>query len=228
LNQLFTISKLPGIKNFESLVFEVFLSKTSEFVVFLLTLIRSFMKKEIFIISLMFFCILGILRAQIPEVGQMAPEIVLKNPMGKEIALSSLKGQMVLVDFWASWCGPCRKESPYLVDAYKDFRDSKFEGGRGFTIFSVSLDVKRDSWERAIETDSLIWENHVSDLKGWRNAAAQEYGVKRIPSNFLIDEEGRIVARNLRGPQLIEQLKKLKKNCFVPFWNGWFSKSNER
>jgi thiol-disulfide isomerase/thioredoxin len=186
------------------------------------------MKKKILIISLMFFGTVGFLRSQIPEVGQMAPEIVLQNPMGKEIALSSLKGQMVLVDFWASWCGPCRKESPYLVDAYKDFRDSRFEGGKGFTIFSVSLDMKRDSWKQAIEIDSLIWENQVSDLKGWRNAAAQEYGVRRIPANFLINGEGKIVARNLRGPQLKEQLKKLEKDGFVPFWNSWFSKSNEK
>ncbi|MEO0311794.1 MAG: hypothetical protein RIQ89_1451 [Bacteroidota bacterium] len=144
------------------------------------------------------------------EVGDMAPEIVQNDPSGNPIKLSSLRGQVVLIDFWASWCGPCRYENPNVVKAYQEFKDKKFKGSKGgMTVYSVSLDKSKESWVKAIEQDKLTWPSHVSDLKYWSSAAAQQYGVQGIPTNWLIDGKGIIVAKNLRGPALDEALKNM-------------------
>jgi peroxiredoxin len=135
-------------------------------------------------------------------VGMMAPDIKQPGTDGKEISLSSLKGKYVLVDFWASWCGPCRKENPNIVKAYNQYK------GRGFEIFGVSYDNKKDKWEAAIKKDSLTWAQ-VSDLKGWKNATAETYYIKAIPSNLLVDKEGRIVAKNLLGKKLYAKLAEI-------------------
>ncbi|MBN8702321.1 MAG: TlpA family protein disulfide reductase [Bacteroidetes bacterium] len=140
------------------------------------------------------------------NIGNKAPEIKFKSPEGKEIALSDLKGKVVLIDFWASWCGPCRHENPAVVAAYNKFKDVKFKNGKGFEVYSVSLDQNKDAWIAAIKKDNLTWPYHVSDLKGWQSEAGALYRVNSIPTNFLIDGKGIIIAKNLRGAALESSL----------------------
>ncbi|MBP7273502.1 MAG: TlpA family protein disulfide reductase [Saprospiraceae bacterium] len=158
------------------------------------------------------------------QVGQPAPEISLKGPDGKTRSLSSLKGKVVLLDFWASWCGPCRRENPHVVDVYNRYKD------KGFTVFSVSLDgldnqaierlngdqaaieqqieASKQRWIAAIAQDKLTWDNHVSDLKKWNSAPAATYGIQSIPKTFLIGRDGNIVAVDPRN-SLESELKKV-------------------
>ena len=140
-----------------------------------------------------------------PQVGDMAPDVALPTPEGKKVALSSLKGHYVLLDFWASWCGPCRGENPNVVAAYNKYKD------RNFTIYGVSLDSNKDPWEKAINSDGLTW-TQVSELKGWSSSVAGLYGIQSIPQNFLIDPTGKIIAHNLRGPALEETLESTLKS----------------
>ena len=142
------------------------------------------------------------------EVGQLAHNIKLESPSGKTIELEKLRGKYVLIDFWASWCGPCRRENPNLVAAYEKYSKAKFKSGKGFEIYSVSLDTDKKAWEKAIKTDNLFWKNHVSDLLGWESKVAKQFMVSAIPSNYLIDDKGRIVAKNLKASQLHLELDK--------------------
>jgi thiol-disulfide isomerase/thioredoxin len=132
----------------------------------------------------------------------LAPEISLTSPQGQRLSLSSLKGKVVLVDFWASWCGPCRKESPNLVALYSKYVN------KGFTVFSVSLDSDREAWKRAIKSDGLIWNTHVSDLLQWNTPLIKTYNFNSIPHTVLVNKKGVIVGVNLRGKELENQIEK--------------------
>jgi peroxiredoxin len=140
--------------------------------------------------------------ASMPTIGKQAPDITLSNPEGKPVSLSSLRGKYVLIDFWASWCGPCRQENPNVVRMYNKYKGKEFE------IFGVSLDQDRAKWLGAIEKDKLTW-THVSDLKGWQSAGGQAYQVNSIPATFLIDKAGKIIAKNLRGDALEQKLEEV-------------------
>jgi len=133
-----------------------------------------------------------------------APDFSLPDTTGKMVALSSLRGKYVLVDFWASWCKPCRQENPNVVAAFNQFKN------KNFTVFGVSLDANKDAWLAAIQQDGLTW-NHVSDLKYWNNAAAVLYGIQSIPFNILLDPDGNIIAEDIRGPELFSTLSKVLK-----------------
>ncbi len=138
-------------------------------------------------------------KMKLTAVGQLAPEIALPNPDGQVVKLSSLRGKYVLVDFWAKWCGPCRKENPNVVKAYHAYK------GKGFEVFGVSLDRSKEDWVQAIKDDGLVW-THVSDLKYFDSQAAHDYNINAIPFSILVDPSGKIIAKNLRGAQLEKKL----------------------
>lgn len=137
-------------------------------------------------------------------IGAVAPDFAQTTPDGKTIKVSDYKGKYLLIDFWASWCGPCRRENPNVVKAYQAYKD------KNFTILGVSLDDEKgkDAWLKAIEKDQLVWDQ-VSDLKGWNNEAAKLYLVRSIPQNFLLDPDGKIIAHNLRGEDLAKKLEEI-------------------
>ena len=136
-------------------------------------------------------------------VGMEAPDIVMTDTTGVVRRLSDLRGKVVLIDFWASWCGPCRMENPNVVRVYQKYHD------KGFEVFSVSLDNSREKWVQAIRKDNLLWPNHVSDLRGWSSAGGRLYGISSIPATVLVGRDGKVLARNLRGAELERKLAEI-------------------
>lgn len=141
---------------------------------------------------------------KINAVGTLAPDFTQNDPNGKPVKLSSFKGKYVLIDFWASWCAPCREENPNVVRVFNQYKD------KNFTVLGVSLDKEKNNWVKAIDNDGLTW-THVSDLKGWYNEVATLYSVRAVPQNLLIDPTGKIIAKNLRGEELVERMGELIK-----------------
>jgi len=146
----------------------------------------------------------------ITNIGDTSPEITLPNAEDELISLSSLQGDIVLVDFWASWCAPCKRKRPGIVNVYDEYKNSQFKNGEGFQIYSISLDKSKESWMNAIQEQNLNWPNHVSDLNGWESEAAKTFGIKSIPFNLLLDRNGTIIGRNYSSEELSEVLASLK------------------
>ena len=169
------------------------------------------MKRILLTLTLSFLFTFGHSQVIGLKIGDIAPELEYNNPEEKTLKLSELKGKLVLIDFWASWCGPCRRENPNIVNAFKKYKNSKFENGEGFEVFSLSLDKKKNAWVKAINKDELFWKYHVSDLGGWESEGSRRYGVRSIPSNVIINGKGIIIARDLKGLALHRFLESQKK-----------------
>ena len=164
-----------------------------------------------FLVSLLLISSINV-NAQSINIGDKAPELAYNNPKEEILKLSSLRGKYVIIDFWASWCGPCRRENPNLVKTYNKFKNKRFLNGNGLEIYSVSLDNKYSSWVKAMTNDKMFWRYHVSDLKGWQSEGAAIYGVRSIPQTFIIDGNGFIIAKNLKGEDLNKFLNSKKIN----------------
>jgi len=156
--------------------------------------------KRSFLISAIVLCSLAS-RAQL-RIGGTVPEIELPNTVDSIIKLSSLTGKVVLIDFWASWCAPCRQENPYTQKLYKKYRES------GFEVFAVSLDVKKEAWLKAIKQDKLTY-TQVLDNSGWNSKVAERFFIDQLPTSFLLDRTGKIIAINLEGKELFDKVKSL-------------------
>lgn len=141
------------------------------------------------------------------EIGNKAPEIKLPTPVGDTIALSTLRGKLVLIDFWATWCSPCAKEQPELGKLYNNYKNAEFTNSKGFEIYGISLDSKKTTWQNFISNNNIDW-IQVSDLKFWSSPVAKLYNLQELPYNLLIDGNGIILSKNLHGEDLEKEIKK--------------------
>ncbi|MFV0506701.1 MAG: TlpA family protein disulfide reductase [Bacteroidales bacterium] len=141
------------------------------------------------------------------SIGDKAPEIREISLAGSTISLSDYRGNFVLIDFWASWCGPCKQERPYIVSVYNEFKDAHFNGGGSLKILSISLDKNQEAWAKGVNSMDMTWPGQISDLQGWTSKWASVYGVRSIPYNFVVDQNGIIVAKNLKGDMLYDFLE---------------------
>lgn len=152
------------------------------------------------------------------EIGTKAPEIVLPTVDGDNFQLSQLKGKVVMISFWASWCSPCRKKAPELIEVYEKFKNEEFEGGeKGFEIVYVSLDRNTKAWKESIEKDNIGSFINVGSMKGWKTSAAKKYNIRSVPSTVLIDGEGNVIELNISPQQLKKKLNKMKKGGWLWF-----------
>lgn len=184
------------------------------------------MKKILSISITLFFLLTNNLFAQKKanlegiEIGNIAPEIELPNIYGDNFKLSELKGKIVLINFWASWCLPCRKKAPELLDIFNNYKDTDFDDGEnGFEIVSVSLDKNEIAWKNSVKKDGAEDFLNIGDMKGWESSAATTYNIKSIPSNILLNGEGEIIAINISTDRLKKKLKRMKKSSWL-----WFPK----
>jgi len=182
------------------------------------------MKKTLFIITILFFILANSMFAQKKanlegiEIGNTAPEIELPNVVGDVIKLSEVNDKIILVNFWASWCAPCRKKSPELLNIFNEYKDIEFDDGEmGFEIVSVSLDRNEIVWKNSIEKDATGDFINIGDMEGWKSSAAISYNIKSIPSNVLLDGNGKIIAINLSTQDLKKKLKRMKKGSWLWF-----------